>query len=639
MTSPNIVLSGHYDYRLVVLSVLIAILASYAALDLAGRVTSAQGKARLFWLNGGAVAMGFGIWSMHYIGMLAFRLPIPVQYDWPTVLLSLIAAIVASGIALFVVSRTEMGVIRAVLGSIFMGSGIATMHYTGMAAMRLSAMCSYSAALVTLSVILAIVISLVALWLTFYSREEITEWSWRKILSAVVMGAAIPVMHYTGMAAASFTASSPALGNRSHAISVSSLSVAGVTIVTLTVLGIALLSSLADRRFSLQAMELQLKDEFLSHVSHELRSPLTAIYQFASILFDGLAGELRPEQSEYLQVILRNVRQLESMIADLLEVTRIQAGKLNIEPQVASLRDAITDTVSMFERSVAAKGITLRANIPEDLPLAYVDPSRVRQVLINLVSNAIKFTVKGGEIKFLARIFEEDPGLLVVEIADTGCGIKLDVSRLIFERLYQANDAGQDGRKGLGLGLYISKELVARQGGKIWVTSEPQKGSNFFFTVPIFSLASLISPILINEMKPGDGIAVLLVEIDSKDGWLSPDVRIELSNVGRTLLQRCLLPDLDVVLPKMDSGKAQELFFAVACTNKHGAEVMSTRVREQFRRCERLQQAGLTFTVSYSFLPEILRTAHQPIGEFAEYVAAGVQENINTTIEARRVST
>jgi PAS domain S-box-containing protein len=251
------VLIGSFDYRLVALSVLIAILASYAALDLAGRVTSAQGKVRLFWLNGGAVAMGFGIWSMHYIGMLAFRLPIPVQYDWPTVLLSLVAAIVASGIALFVVSRQEMGVIRAVLGSIYMGSGIAAMHYTGMAAMRLSAMCSYSATLVTLSVILAIVISFVALWLTFYSREETTECSWRKILSAVVMGAAIPVMHYTGMAAASFTPSPSVHGNQSHAISVSSLSVAGVTIVTLTVLGIALLTSLADRRFSLQALELE----------------------------------------------------------------------------------------------------------------------------------------------------------------------------------------------------------------------------------------------------------------------------------------------------------------------------------------------------------------------------------------------
>ncbi len=281
MTSPDMVLVGSYDYLLVALSVLIAILASYAALDLAGRVTSAQGKARLLWLNGGAVAMGFGIWSMHYIGMLAFRLPIPVQYDWPTVLLSLVAAIVASGIALFVVSRHKMGVIRAVLGSIFMGTGIATMHYTGMAAMRLSAMCSYSATLVTLSVILAIVISFVALWLTFYSRGETTTWSWRKMHCALVMGAAIPVMHYTGMAAASFTASPSVHWNRSHTISVSSLSVAGVTIVTLTVLGLVLLTSLADRRFSLQALELE-----SSRRHHQIIE--TALDAFIEMDSDGL---------------------------------------------------------------------------------------------------------------------------------------------------------------------------------------------------------------------------------------------------------------------------------------------------------------------------------------------------------------
>ena len=238
------VLTGSYDYLLVVLSVLIAIFASYAALELAGRVTSARGKARLLWLSGGASAMGFGIWSMHYIGMLAFRLPIPVQYDWPTVLLSLLAAILASAIALFVVSRHKMGVIRALLGSIFMGGGIATMHYTGMAAMRLPAMCSYSAGLVTLSVVLAIVISLVALFLTFYFRAETRAWSWRKMLSAVVMGAAIPVMHYTAMAAASFTASTSVQQDLSHAVSVSSLSAAGIIIVTVLVLGIVPLASL-----------------------------------------------------------------------------------------------------------------------------------------------------------------------------------------------------------------------------------------------------------------------------------------------------------------------------------------------------------------------------------------------------------
>src|SRR5690348_8282896 len=172
MISPGHLLLGSYDYRLVGLSVLIAVLASYAALDLAGRVTSARGGARSVWLSGGAMAMGIGIWSMHYVGMLAFRLPVQVQYDWPTVLVSLLAAIFASAIALFVVSRKKMGLFQAVVGSVFMGSAIASMHYIGMAAMRLTAMCHYSPVIVTISVLLAIAIALVALWLTFHFRGE-----------------------------------------------------------------------------------------------------------------------------------------------------------------------------------------------------------------------------------------------------------------------------------------------------------------------------------------------------------------------------------------------------------------------------------------------------------------------------------
>src|SRR5260370_41784415 len=164
---PASLIPGSYDYRLVTLSVLIAVFASYAALDLAGRVTSANGRVRLLWLSGGAFAMGIGIWSMHYIGMLALRLPIPVQYDWPTVLLSLLAAILASSIALFVVRRQQMGLVRSLARSLFMGAGIDAMHYIGMAAIRLPAMCHYSPSLFILSVVLPILLSLLALWLTF----------------------------------------------------------------------------------------------------------------------------------------------------------------------------------------------------------------------------------------------------------------------------------------------------------------------------------------------------------------------------------------------------------------------------------------------------------------------------------------
>jgi NO-binding membrane sensor protein with MHYT domain len=131
---------GSYNYALVTLSVLIAVVASYAALDLAARITAASGWTRAAWLVGGAIAMGTGIWSMHYIGMLAFILPVPVAYHWPTVLVSLLAAILASAVALFTVSRQKVGVMQALAASVLMGAGIASMHYIGMEAMRLLAM-------------------------------------------------------------------------------------------------------------------------------------------------------------------------------------------------------------------------------------------------------------------------------------------------------------------------------------------------------------------------------------------------------------------------------------------------------------------------------------------------------------------
>jgi two-component system sensor histidine kinase/response regulator len=254
------IIAGAYDYRLVALSVIIAILASYAALDLTGRVTASRGPTRLLWLHGGAVAMGFGIWSMHYIGMLAFRLPIPVSYDWPTVLVSLVAAILASGVALFVVSRKRMGFLRASIGSVLMGGGIASMHYIGMAAMRMPAMCRYSSQLVSLSVVVAVIISYVALWLAFRLRNDSQGWHLPKVVSALVMGSAIPVMHYTGMAAANFFPSS-ASENVSNSVSVSSLGVAGITVGTLMVLGIVFLIGRGATRRS----PCSCRDRYLRH--------------------------------------------------------------------------------------------------------------------------------------------------------------------------------------------------------------------------------------------------------------------------------------------------------------------------------------------------------------------------------------
>ncbi len=242
------------------MSVFIAILAAGAALDLAGRVTSAHGWVRRAWLWGGACAMGLGIWAMHYIGMLAYHLPVRVLYDWPTVLLSLLAAVAASGISLYVVSRPTMRWPQALAGSLFMGSGIAAMHYIGMQAMRLPAMCRYSPALVSLSVILAIVIALAALWMTFQFRGD-ESWGWRKLATAVTMGAAIPVMHYVGMAAVGFASTPAARLDLAHAVGITDLGIVVITLVTVVILGLVFLTAMIDRRFAQQSLALQSSEQ------------------------------------------------------------------------------------------------------------------------------------------------------------------------------------------------------------------------------------------------------------------------------------------------------------------------------------------------------------------------------------------
>ena len=232
----------------------------------------------------------------------------------------------------------------------------------------------------------------------------------------------------------------------------------------------------------------KLKDEFLSHVSHELRSPLSSIYSFSSIIADDLAGETTPQQQEYLGIVLKNVAQLQSMIEDLLTVTQSREGKLSVVPQPVTVAETITDALHVVQGPAARKNITLVTVDCSAMPMVYADPTRLQQVMIILLDNAIKFTPAGGTIRVNAA--QTEPGFLLVQVEDSGCGIPEDKRTKVFENLYQVTGPGQAdtqaGRTGLGLGLHIARNLVTRQGGYIWVTEAEPQGSVFNFTLPIF---------------------------------------------------------------------------------------------------------------------------------------------------------
>ncbi|RQO36176.1 hypothetical protein DBR37_07565 [Herminiimonas sp. KBW02] len=247
-------LTAHYDSLLVLISLLVAILASYTALDMAGRINSASDKGAALWLVGGAIAMGIGIWSMHFIGMLSFNLPIALGYDLGITILSLLIAIIASGFALWRISQPELPFPKLLSSAVLMGVAIAAMHYTGMAAMRMTPGIEYDPWLFTLSILIAISASGAALWIAFRLRRNTPNVGRLRAMAAIVMGVAIIGMHYTGMAAASFP-----LG------SICSAAIAGVSpgwlaivviVTTLAVLAIALLTSVLDARLDSQTGKL-----------------------------------------------------------------------------------------------------------------------------------------------------------------------------------------------------------------------------------------------------------------------------------------------------------------------------------------------------------------------------------------------
>jgi Histidine kinase-, DNA gyrase B-, and HSP90-like ATPase len=310
-----------------------------------------------------------------------------------------------------------------------------------------------------------------------------------------------------------------------------------------------------------------------------------------------------------------------------------QTGKLVVEPQPTSLCDAILDTMNTLQWSATAKEITLSSHMDCPLPPIYADPTRLRQILVILVENAIKFTPANGEVKIGARLLERDPSLVLLEVSDSGCGISPDFIERIFERMFQVPNPAFVVRKGLGLGLYICKDLVTRQGGQIWATSVPGHGAVFSVTLPVFSLCDLILPAFGGGKRIDGSVALVVTEIGSQTGWLSDQVRTEQSCEVRDILQQCLHSERDVLLPRMGFSGAVELFFIVAATDEIGAEALAERIRKQLDLSEQIGLAGLIHSTSYRLLhgneDAIKREPNESMETYLEKVAVEVQELMN----------
>jgi PAS domain S-box-containing protein len=595
-----------YSLGLVALSLIVATVGAYVAVEIAARVRATEGRRRIFWTYGGAFAMGLGIWSMHFVGMLALRLAIPIWYDALLIFASAIAAVVGCAIAFVVFNRATVKPWLIVVAAIFMGLAIAAMHYTGMAGMRLSGNIFYNPLIVGTSVAVAIAVSLVALALTRNLIDRGSErhlWI-KKLGASVVLGLAVVGMHYTGMAAASFTRGAPewrptadlVLGTYQLGLVVAVISVALLvvaffatqferwTIATRSKFenllelapqvvwfaegngkisycnpywyrytGLSRHDTLGDewiaaihpedrdrvagswqtsvnqgkdfeaelrlrrkdgdycwflarsrphhdetgsidawlgiavdieerKKAEEEALAAsQAKSEFLASMSHELRTPLNAIGGYGELLAMGVHGSLNAEQAQDIARIRRSQQHLLTLINDVLNFAKVDAGQAEYRLTSVPVDEALHDTETMIAPQIIAKGLRYSYKGGDKTASVLADPEKLQQIVLNLLSNAVKFTDTGGSVTLSARPAGK---CIEISVSDTGGGISPEKLERIFDPFVQAGRRLNQPVQGVGLGLAISRDLAHGMGGEITVESEVGEGSTFTLSLP-----------------------------------------------------------------------------------------------------------------------------------------------------------
>ncbi|KTD33386.1 sensory box histidine kinase/response regulator [Legionella nautarum] len=602
-------LEGYYEPNLVVLSYIVAVLASYVALTLVSRLREEKSKQTAkYWLVGGAFAMGAGIWSMHFIGMLAFILPMPMEYEFGWTVASLFMAMLASGFALFILQKKSYTRLHLALGGFLIGLAISTMHYMGMQAMKTHVMIHYLPSLFFLSIFVGIVAAEVALWLALESnRFAAQKQFYFKMGSALIMGLAICGMHYTGMAASIFTLlPTHSMAEQNQVIPPNYLAffIAGITALiislALTVSSYykkmvdavqnekeflnAMLDNLEDgiiacnekgeitvinnaiqKNFTIsksllhvdkihkhyrlitpdnkplpkekyplrrafngeiiqqlpmsvkfkndEAMDViidgqpiinkegrslgavivihditelkraeKLKNEFVSIVSHELRTPLTSIRGSLGLLTSGFMGSFTEKSQKLLEIANNNCERLLLLINDILDIEKIEAGKMEFQLKNIDLMDIINEAVDANKMYAEKYSISFEVIGPAKKLTVNVDTGRLMQVLANLLSNACKFSPPNAIVTIEVKKID---GAAKVSVIDKGAGIPLEFQPRIFQKFSQADSSDTRGKGGTGLGLNISKIIIEKMGGALSFKSEPNQGSTFYFDLPL----------------------------------------------------------------------------------------------------------------------------------------------------------
>ncbi|MBE0476379.1 MAG: response regulator [Coriobacteriia bacterium] len=250
----------------------------------------------------------------------------------------------------------------------------------------------------------------------------------------------------------------------------------------------------------------QMKNEFVSTVSHELRTPLTSIKGYVDLILDGEAGEINEIQQEFLSIVQENSDRLVALINDMLDISRIESGRIRLKREPLQLVDVALGAVETFRTLAEGAGIELVVKLPEDLPKAAGDRDRIGQVMMNLISNAIKYSPGGGTVTVRVR---KDRDRIITSVTDTGIGISKKDQKKLFSKFYRVDSSLTREIGGTGLGLSICKSIVELQGGRIWARSEEGEGSTFSFALPIAPAELIRTPYLQGPLEGGGTVLVV----------------------------------------------------------------------------------------------------------------------------------
>ena len=504
-------LTAQHDLRLVVLAGIICFLACFSAMSLLGRAQNAKAagsrRATALWIAAASVIAGAGIWATHFVAMLGYRPGLPLGFSHDMTILSIVTPMLISAIGLWLALSGRK---ESMIGGAIVGVGIGAMHYVGMAAVVVPARLHWDPALVAVSIAIGLVFGVLSLASARHARFT------GQLAGAILLTLAIAGLHFTAMAAVSFTPD-PAVPMPQSMFDPNWLAIS-VAVCTSLLVAVGLGSAILDRRVAMRSTReaahlrdyvaelektkkeleqttfelkraLQLADDankaktmFLANMSHELRTPLNAIIGFSELLIHQGFGELGdPHYRDYAQDINDSGQHLLGLINDVLDISKLDAVAVETYQEPANIPDVLHKTVQTMRPQAERAGVTLVEAFDTSLPMMRTDERRLRQVLLNLLSNGVKFTAKGGKISVSAY---RQGGGIAISVADTGIGIAPEDIPKAMENFGQVQSGWSRTYEGTGIGLPLSKRLVELMGGTFVLESQVGVGTTIIISFP-----------------------------------------------------------------------------------------------------------------------------------------------------------